>query len=424
MNKWPIILGTLCAILSGVLFGGSSVSAASIYDDVVQLIDPLIIPASGSGGTGDRDYSLDWYNEALAAAEQRCNSVSPGDGCQIVDDLQNLLDDPNANWAVTYHSGASGYYIVYSFDPSAETNIGEFTVGITGSNIKHVGPFTYRPNDTTEYVTENKTRLMSSSIGAGNIALSQSNLSALIFLSTFPVTYPVGYEGEIIPDTYNPPVVYDWVPDFYALQGIDYKVTIQDKNFNTFDEVPFTCNDGLTPVIKYEIRDSDNEIVVIGQFSATIQLEQQLPKKNIESTYTIIGNYDCGYFLDPTQPDFSGQASKEFTITAGGLLKNEVFTSCFTETAPFVDFENCINNMADTVGMLSFGSIKFNNNWQFDSNCRELAVLGSWLGLEGSSKVICPQFPEYIRNVVTPFVTLLLGFITLKFVTSRGGSGI
>lgn len=421
MNKWGIILGTLSAILLGGLLGGSSASAASPYDDVITIPDEIILTDNGV-------YEKDFTDNIVAQTVETLYSVCTGSGWSHNPAACTIMDNTEYT-SLVYDRVNKVVYGYYALSHTAYSEFSEVVPGI-GQLIAYGDTATiYRV--VFQYV-ENPVNINVSSEGLAALTIQNSSNYQItvqdgntdMLFSQFPITYPSGYDGIEIPETYTPQLPLDWVPDFYALQGIDYKVTIQDKSFNTFDEVPFTCNEGLAPIIRYEIRDSSNEIVVIGQFSATVQLEQQLPKNNVESTYTILGNYDCGYSIDPTQPDFSGQASKEFTITAGGMLENEVFTSCFTDTPPFVDFENCLNNMADTLGMLSFGSIKFNNNWQFNSNCRELAVLGSWLNLEGNAKVICPQFPEYIRNVVTPFVTLLLGLVTLKFITSRQGSGI
>lgn len=211
---------------------------------------------------------------------------------------------------------------------------------------------------------------------------------------------------------------WDFTPRLNVLTGVDNKVTIQDMNFNTFDEVPFTCNEGLAPVIQYELKDESLAVIDSGTMSPTTQYVYQHTRELAERTFTFTANYYCGDTSE--DPLFPSSSTVEYTLTQGGTLKNDIFASCMNSEFPYLHFDACTENIETALNMLSFGSVKLGNEWTSNDGCTELNVLGDWLNVPDNT--VCPFFSSTIRNVVTPFVTLLLGLVTLNFIFKIGNT--
>jgi len=77
----------------------------------------------------------------------------------------------------------------------------------------------------------------------------------------------------------------------------------------------------------------------------------------------------------------------------------------------------CLNAIALTAESLVLPKPKFSNNYNMSSKCHTLSVVGDWLFLP--NQVICPMFPPYIKDVITPFITLFIGLMGLKLLTKR-----
>lgn len=231
---------------------------------------------------------------------------------------------------------------------------------------------------------------------------------------------PVGYEGEPIRDEPFVRPEVDYTPNWYISNIVDFKLTIHDSNFNTFDGNPFVCLSELSPVLNYEIWDrTDPEAEILlytGLQSATLEINYQFPKVNADKDYRIVGWYYCGDddFI------FTDSSFYDFTITRAGINAIELLSVCMTEEYPFINFQGCVNNMNTAIQLLSFNVLNFNNSWSSTEACYELAVLGDWLNLEDHT--ICPQIPSYIRDVVTPFITFLFGILTITFISRNRGS--
>lgn len=403
----------LFVTLSGVLFGSSSVNAASDWDGLINVTSDLTI----TGPTGTRNYNLDWYNESLEAFE-----VCYGDTDPAVIEYSNLITTEGSNWAVVkvdemifivYAVGENDGSLNFYRDSNDDSQ-----VGISGAGVKYIeiGRDEYCGNGTS-----NGTYF--ATLGSNGIGLD-SNTE--IFLSNFPITYPPGYEGEIIPDSYTPPTVYTDKPDISVVNIVDWKITLQDRNFNTFDNVPFTCHQGLTPVIEYDLFNNDtNERIDQGVFSPTVQYEFQSEKYGIETEYKFIGNYYCG--IGDDEPTFSHQTTIYFTSSEAGLYVSDIITDCVLDEFPFVNIENCMNNMADAIQLLSFNTLRLpgggggGGGWGVSQTCYNMQVLDDWIN--SPNQQLCPMFPQYIRDIVTPFVTFALGLLMLNFLTKRVGGG-
>lgn len=244
-----------------------------------------------------------------------------------------------------------------------------------------------------------------------------------VFYNSFTTIYPgPDYPSEEPP--YVPPgepvEPSDQVPKLQLLNVVDFKGTFSDANFATYDEVPFLCLDDLAPALHYEIyRETPVEtLITSGVISATGQLEFQFTRSDQNLDYRIVGYYDCGD--SEGQPIFDESSYADFTITRGGIIESTIFEDCMNADFPFVHFDECIANLYTTLNLISFNTIGFNNSWNSADTCYNLVVLDDWLHI--TNPTVCPQVPSFVRTIITPFVTLLLGLVTITFLARNRGS--
>lgn len=395
-----------CLFLS--LSGSLPVKAASVYDGVVQIADDLIIKNYNNPSSGQIDISVDWMIESIEAYDVWCSSGQSG-ACTLRDELSNVLLTPGASWAVVTNADQTEYYIYWSFSLNAEF---EFymesgvtpAIRATGDEVVRSGQFIYLPGN----MFANSSGIMANGFAVDrgtSWGVASSSNPWLFFLSTFPVTYPTGYEGELIPGIPAPPL--DWTPNIELVSVIDWKIMLQDQNFNTFDPVPFTCNEGLTPIIQYILLNNDtSEEIDTGIFSPTVPYEFQSERYGIETEYKFVGAYYCGDNND--DPQFNNHTTYYFSVNASGVMLLDT-PSCFLDEFPFIDMNGCVLVIERFVSHLSFGTINF-PQWDISPNeCHALGPIGDWINVPVTSRLICPQFSATIRNAVTPFLTFVLG---------------
>jgi len=420
MNRFLLITSPLLlSVFSVVLFGESSAYASSPYDNVFSVVDNVSINHMQGAGTS-RDYSLDWSSEAVAAAQAKCDRIG-GQSCQDAIDLNNLVgstDQDDNDWAVFADPSHNFYTIVYTTTPHTGTTSwiqsnGDYFLEFNSTSYNSIRsiniyywPEGYDHSDNGSYA------LPSSAFGIS------VNGGYPVFISTFPITYPTGYEGDIIPETYDPPVVNDSTPDFFVVSSVNGLITVRDRRFNTFDNVPFLCEDGLTPYIRYTLQDLDHYLIFdTGGFSPTVDYQFQLPVKNEIINYEFSGRYDCG---ENTDPSFPNSSSVQFQLDPLGGLKTDLFEECISQEFPFIHYQGCYENVMRMLNMLSFSSLKI-NGWTYNAQCRQLTVLGGWLGTQ-PGEVICPNFSPQVRNTVTPFIAFFLGLTMFGFVVRMRGN--
>lgn len=393
------------------LLGASSAYATSSVDDVITTVPslPLKNPLCE-----EKDITTNWLSIL--------KGIQPGDG-EITGNLSSYYDDidtalETGSYAVTlYDFGGDNTNVFVAinndneFDATFVLSGGDYYLRVPSSSL---GFIIYQNNDCKYDISYG---------GSYTIDIAVSDDSGIgykinPFLVAYPIDYPDGYEGQIPPDTITPPENNDTTPNWYVSQSIDYKASIHDTNFNTFDGNPFLCGEDLAPVIRYEIiQDYDSTVLTSGVQSATAQIDYQFPKVDVDRQYNITGYYEC---FEGDNITFTDTSTFSFTITRQGLLKNDMFTECFLPDFPFVDMNGCLNNIYTVINLLSFNTVGFNNNWRSSPSCYNLTVLDDWLHLPNPQ--VCPQFPSTVRNIITPFVLLMLGIVTIGFIAKKTGS--
>lgn len=102
------------------------------------------------------------------------------------------------------------------------------------------------------------------------------------------------------------------------------------------------------------------------------------------------------------------------------------FTQCFTNSFPYVDPFECLDNFVLIFNLVVFGNVAF-PSWSHQPNCTTLNTMDDWLNLPDNYQV-CPMISNEVRFVVTPFIVFMLGIVTLGFINRHnrdvGGRGI
>lgn len=232
-------LALLLAVSSVVSFGSSSVSAASVYDNVLTKTDSLIINKTG-GGNGDDsiDFSLNWANQRKEVLEKNLERYPNDTATQTK--LQRFNDvfynqDENASWVVARTEDGSGLCVLGSLDPTAKI---VFELNSEGSpsayyksdginNIIDFGCAMYWP---THPNPQSSLGLID---GSPMQRYTQFNISASlgyqIFMANVNVEYPDGYEGDILPDSYAPPVQTDPLIDWWLTDKLVFSARYLDN---------------------------------------------------------------------------------------------------------------------------------------------------------------------------------------------------
>lgn len=257
-------------------------------------------------------------------------------------------------------------------------------------------------------------------IGYAGSGWSYPDYQTYIYYTTFEVQYPPDWDQPLIPtvppDPPVTPVGNDQTPNLNIQMAQDFLATIQDTNFNTFDPVPFVCSDELTPILHYEIwdrldpDDPDEDLLFTGTENPTVSFTYQFARYDQDKYYRVVSWYEC--FTG--EPSFEHSSYVDFMITRNGMLGQDLFESCMTETFPFMDMGACYNNLSNILQLMVNGKITF-PSWTFDPSCTNLNTFDDWMNLPSGYQV-CPQFPPSVRNAITPFVAFMLGIVTVGFI--------
>lgn len=235
-NRWCLFFAFFALVavtISLALLPASSVNAASSWDNTVNTTDHLII-SDLDGNYGPIDVTTSY----TAIMADKCPSAYA--------DYANTIADENGKWIIIQGLGSASY-------PDSHTVL----VGWTTQNVSYEFTISgsyevFKPTDNIDFIyIELNSSGNEVCNGPYNSQLTivdpqylwNSQPDQLIFLSTFPVTYPSGYEGIEIPDSWTPPPPVPVIRPDFTYQVSNKKITAHDYN----QELPeFTPDEGYT----------------------------------------------------------------------------------------------------------------------------------------------------------------------------------
>lgn len=437
MNKYFLALSAILFASLFAVFSGSSAFAASSYDSFIN-VKPA--PFEITSYSGLKTHTFDSFSSIYNWLSNDADlSLSQGN-CSVPVDityysaLDAIASDYPYFFTYGFANGERGLYNSIQFFVDITDSVDYDTVWSSSSaNITSIDERVFVQFD---IILSNNGSLLacggtpsSSFVFANAASATLGHLSVLPIATNMVITYPPGYDGNVIQPVVPIPLYNNWVPNFVVYDKFDtskpFRVEISDSNFFTFDKQAFLCSDSLIPALHYEIWDrhnksleGDEELLYSGVLSASAPIIHDLPVSSNIKNYRVIGWYECSSGVFP-ESNF-----RDFSLNSQGTLNNvSDFDLCMKPEFPFMDINACISNFETIVNMLAFGQLELGNVWIFETGqCRNLTSIGPWLGL--SNTYVCPQFPEYIRNVVTPFVTFLLGLLSVQFITRLRSNGI
>jgi len=257
---------------------------------------------------------------------------------------------------------------------------------------------------------------------------------ASVYFANAPIIYPAGYTGSPLPDSAN--IKTDIYPDFsYVVNNktiqATYKGNVPNAShvswmlYKTDDEwtVP---EDTVYQVMEEHISNAGTfnyEVKDKGKYILFLMVESKPPFLAIPDDLNV---KPMTQRLEINGDSFVGDTEDDETCDDGQCsvntnLRDELIAACVKETWPFVDVIGCVKNIGSIGELLSFGTIKSNNQWSAFNGCTNLTVIDDWMNLENSE--VCPKIPSYVRSVVTPFVTFALGLTMVRFLSKQGGDG-
>lgn len=449
LTQWLFILICSCLVwLFLSSFYSLQANAVSAYDDLIVPVNDVIIDDStcdpqslaipwsqvfsgttGTFGSAGGDLNFEWTGTALTN----------------FNDIQSLWLNtvPDGSWGVSQVTGGGSDRFINVWFTDYEDVDAQFTNSGEPYNIRSLRVYrndeelvfddhiysiflAYKNNGLCDTVTISDPFSSTAQIGiiAQDLTLDVGVYGIQPLFANIDIVYPEGYDGEELPDSWNPPAPPSTLaPDIFMHSVVDFKGEFSDRNYLTTDGVlPVLCEPGaLVPIIHLTLFEGTSSMgEPIDNITASASSVFWIDFKAYEERYgefTILAAYDCG---EGYEPSFSEYSEYNFEVDENGFLVNQGFEECITSEFPYVDFDACWNNMGLLVNSLSFSTISFAPDWRIqDNGCRTLGTIGDWMHAEGSNRLVCPQFSSDIRGVVTPFITFLLGIVTLGILLTK-----
>jgi len=346
------------------------------------------------------------YNELISALDDGAGSYSVTQLTPDGNTQANSIDWDLSVWIM--YTPYSVQNSVLSSDWGDTTLAVQYNYNVSFAHLMVNNDGSYRLQCRPATGSGYSSPLFWSSFIAGGVDPSATPYGYLYY-SNFSLTYPSDYEGGTLPGTAPAaepdPVAY--VPDFNVVTATGYQLVVQDLNFNTFDDVLFTCDSETTPIIHYELwKGSDpltDTLIDSGVFSPTVAYTKTLPPE--ANSYVLIGWYDCG----EDDLTFSDSTFLNFELNAyGGLV-----LGCATDS-----FEGFVCSMGGTtqIGVISttlngligiVNSVKAidptycNTNWTSTINFQD-----EYIGVQNIPQEICDNVEAIYLSPSASFHTV------------------
>lgn len=428
------LLGIFAILLSvpfAALFAVSSVNAASSADTTIEITDKLEI--------GNSSNPIDITTSYAGVIQNECSTEAYDDFIANINNngYQHITQSKYTNIdyyqvSIMMAENSSGIHIEYSdswpygswfFSPS-NTGIKTITLSTDGCSY---------------------TNYQNGSIAGVGI---YENPKTYPFLSTFPINYPENYEGEIIPETWSPPIEPTTIYPIVAWNYSGEKRLFATGHIDPELCIPIKDTDGCYNkewlTIKWQLIDtSDNSILkekITSHWSEKFEYDDInigdtliLKAKFLENTpipyQPIDSSVTLGWVefeINTIEGTQSGSQYIQTCITDNSTMTCESpkqFKECFQNTFPYVDMPSCVWNAQRIIEILTFDRIKLLPYAPTNTNgCVQLTKLGDWINLP--NETVCPYFPKEVRDTITPFITTALAILIITFISRISRSNI
>jgi len=250
------------------------------------------------------------------------------------------------------------------------------------------------------------------------------------YFANYDVEYPEGYAGETLGTIADQPSV---KPDYNDIVTLSFSV--ENKVIYYWDTTIWGDADKSKIVCRYTFAKEGGN--VLSDTMGPCDGEVKTVTVDSYGTYAVRMDivYDSNHdgFLNPEDPEeIVGSVGRELKVdgqtysgTSGSTWNSDNRfepSSCFQDFFPWVNLVGCGEVMGQAVQLLSFNTIKLNNEYDTGNNCVALSTLGSWIFAPNAT--VCPQIPATIRNIVTPFITLALAMGLIRFIVNHRAEDI
>ena len=427
--------------LFGAPWGAPTASAVTQFDGVIKPSTNELIAKntmiSGVCNTPRSDYLQTTWGGFINDTSNYYGSAVTNRDAFIAMFNANL--DSGKGWAVVQRFANSPYTNVGGCD----MNTGDAWIEISVSDVKTLTFTELYGGQQLQMSGNNYKALIHYSSGDGSLKVTavyandrnvqQSALSQDYeqpFLINFDITYPDGYAGNNPPSGVTLPGSTKIEPQFH-LKAADRTVTVNFRDADDTKEYVYAwtmlkyTDSGLiadgtveTSGVNEPVSTAEFTVAKRGKYVFGVQMCPVGTQAEDETCEALKGTsatwIDLNINGSPIDLDTGDQATNSDTISncVTDTLQGTEVTHCTTKSLidecmkadfPFIDIPACINNIGAVAGILSFSQI--NLNGKFDATpCKTLGTLDNWMNL--NNPTICPQIPSYVRDTVTPFVSI------------------
>lgn len=382
----------------------------------------------------------DSYYDQVASAFD--NALNRGRGWAVV---QRTLGDGGSQWS-GLPAGSGDKFIEIDVSSSDDA---VFSDDYGSSQLK-VNASTYQIFITYTNIADGSCDVgVSGVVSASSAYLQQSAYDASheqpLFIN-YNITYPDGYEGSIPAssfDVFTP-------PEFklhYEVDDKHVKVTnsssgILDtpegspdiacslKAIQAFDDFPTAYESNTTYCSKTFEFDVDS----YGKYNIALKYWRFVGSRDdgiSSDDYIYLGEATTSIFINGTK--FSGGAdslgSTEICDAMGNCHPTDgSYMPCLAWGQPIVQTDltqpalinpiSCFSDFGSFVNSLSFGVVNLGNFQVNPNQCRQLVIIDDWILKPDIT--LCAKVPSYVRDVVTPIVTMVLSIFILTWLVNRG----
>jgi len=331
-----LVLFVLSSIASSVLFS-TGASAATDYDSVISTTDASYVRASScdpiqltNATTNWGDYMGGWnelpetpYSYQIQGTETTWDSA------------RSMTKEKEYIGVTELPDGSIQAQIIWTDDPDAT---GEFHMvsgvpyfGLYVHPGYNLAIYSLSPDPTNcdrYYVEPNKFNFPSGvTYDVANPPDTSPGYVYYTYYNEFTVNYPEEYEGLTVPSSF-PGDSSTAQPDIFMSSMVSFVGQFSDRNFLTFDGLPFMCGE-FVPQINIEVFSETGGETLLDTLSTTAssQFSYTFPTSSDTRDYRIVSYYSCPEMTFDQVSFYDFQINSSGGLVAGIPCNAELFCS-------------------------------------------------------------------------------------------------